>query len=750
MTWGQTPASYVTPTVRVVSDEPWLADVAVSSWSLERELVASTIPGNIRSRTGLSIGSASVTVANRAGLMTPWSADLSRRVVAKGSLQLMAGETGDEFPIGSWMVDPTSGSLLSREVPIDLLEAQYAGRRLPARVAPLANAPFNPDSPVDAAWLIGHLAAQAGFHPVPPPVASTLASIPLYGSDSSNGGAYNAVLTTTGWDVLPGDAVLAPENGSEMSLLADVRGRPIVSRLETGGSIFLTLNVVGTVHIVDTVQGWHVQIVNSGGTGSVAVSNVAGAVGTPVSFTPGLSEAWPTRVQVELQRNFFEVGYTAPTWTSAQVRARSASDAAWSSWATDTTDFAAGSRGIELIYVAGGVSVPTYGMTTTAGQFSALQVTTEADDALWTPSLAYLKPLGRDAGLPWVPDALDVWTAIQNHCSAWLAGAILGADGVIRILDRDDLAGAGIAGDPLDVGMELADLPWEQDPGDVVDRVEVTFAEPVVTSADVGSTTLAPEAWRPGDVVTAPANQTITISAVFENVAAQGLFTGFIAPGITPIPEWSQFSSIEANAAPDGSGAAVDNLAVSAVQTSVTTARVTVTNPNAYPVYLVNSSGDSALVLRAQTVATYDTPQVIERGASAEDALQPLTVDLTPYVQTRTAANEVADYLWSRLSTGPMWKVSGVKCRLDWSLDIGQIKALTHERTGLTAKVLITKVSLDGGPGEIGQSLDLVLLPPTWADFDSAWASGTWDDFDATWSGRTWDDFDAAPLDLGA
>ena len=69
-------------------------------------------------------------------------------------------------------------------------------------------------------------------------------------------------------------------------------------------------------------------------------------------------------------------------------------------------------------------------------------------------------------------------------------------------------------------------------------------------------------------------------------------------------------------------------------------------------------------------------------------------------------------------------------------------------------QALITKVHYDGSPGQVAQSLDLVLVPWTYADFAAAWADAapgaTYADFAETWAGSTHADFATDPLRTGA
>ncbi len=143
------------------------------------------------------------------------------------------------------------------------------------------------------------------------------------------------------------------------------------------------------------------------------------------------------------------------------------------------------------------------------------------------------------------------------------------------------------------------------------------------------------------------------------------------------------------------------------------------------------------------------TADVVGRGVAATVAANVISIDVGWLIHTEADAIEIADHLWGRVSS-QHWQASSVRVRLDWTHDIGDVLLLTHTRTGLAQRVLITKVQIDGQPGEYAQTLDLVLLVWTWADWDQAWDGKTWAAFDAAWAGKTWADFDDQPLSTGA
>lgn len=780
MAWGQTSASYLLPSVKLtVGGTGWLTSAAVTSWSLERELVASTIPGNIRQRNGLSIGAASVSVrpTTRA---TPWSITPATRVTTgvPASLYVEDPAGGANLPLGSWVTDDASGTLSSSEVSVELLEAQYLGRKRTQALESYNGPLLTPEAPVDPAWTMGRLLDQAGFPPVPPPIPSALVAAPLHGgvgvlpTEAYPVSPYLPSGEISGWQVLSGDTAVGASSNSGMILIGDGEIGPLPVRdtlLTSPLGVTITLNVVGTGYILDFAQGWVVRIVNNPTTSTytVAVSNNLGDGTNPQTFAGQQSADWPTRVQVQLARA------TSPTtpgmWTEVLARARSGPGVAWSSWSTHAANFTPLADWRELIYVVAGlpssveqpgIALPGTGIPgpMPPGQFAALQIAPGQDTSnpgLWAAPKARLKALGADLGVPMVPPGMDVWTAVQDISSAYCAATVVGLDGTAKVLTRDELAGVGIAGAVTDIGAEWADLPWTLAPDDSADRLEVTYYPPSLTSVAMGTSALAAEVWRATEVIAVPAGQTITIPATFENRAAINLFEGFVIP-TSPSPLWSQRSTIIAFDNPSGTGSPLSGtqFKANAVQTSATTAVTKVQNLTNATMYLVDGNGEPALILRAKTVASYETPAMVERGAAAEEAVRALSVDLSTWVQSQVEAEKIADYLWARISGGGLWKASSVQCRLDWSHDLARVLRGKHPATGLDSKILTAKVTYNGDEGEVTQTLDLVLLPPTWADWDALNAAtpvlDTWAEWDTRYATKTWNDFDANPLWNGA
>lgn len=762
MAWGRTPDAYILPSIElVVAGAGWLSGAAIGSWSIDRELVASTIPGNIRERTGLSIGAAQVTVRPSARA-TPWSKVPANVVTTGVPATLRAVDPVDGVKqLGAWVTDDESGRLSAEAVQIALLEASRVGIDMPQTLPPYDNTPFTRWMPVDPVWPIPRMLEKVGFPAVPVGRAGTLLRVPMDGAIQSSSDIRPWSTDgeiAGGWSLMP-DGTLGGSSGSGIRAIAQSLSTPVGTT-----TWHLALNVVGTVYLFDFAQGWLVRVVNNQATGTynMAASNNLGASWGPTQTFVGRQSAdWPDRVQIELTRTLAQSG-SMPSitwqWTTTSARVRSSLTAAWSALSTHSVAKApAGNDPTwNQVQVVGGLAIdgiPGIPASPAAGRFSAfiMDYAQPTSDALWTPRKAYLKPFGGDLGMPMVPDDVDAWGTIQDCASANLGAVIIDLDGIARVLTKDDLAAVPTA--TVDVGTEFEDLDWTLDSDDTADRVQVAFTVPSITMTILGSTTLAPEAWRSDGVITLPAGETVTISAVFDNVAAVGVFKDYLTPIGAPTSAWSQMSNLILFDNPDGTGSPLSTytgISIDTQQTSSTTVAVKITNGTGTTLYAVDGNGDSGLILRARTVATFGTPQIVERGAAVETAKNPLEVDLTPWVQTKQQAQSIADYLWDRVSGNGLWKVLSAKCRLDWSLDIGQVRSIAHAPSGLDSKVLITKVNLDGEPGQITQTVDMVLIPWTYTDFAAKWPGKTYAQFATAQGTRTYADHAADPLWTGA
>ena len=685
----------------------------VAGLSIDREIVAGSLPGQVRARSGLSIGSATVAVRQAGGRpFAPW-ANADRRVNAGEPCTLAAVDdaTGETHPLGAWETKTPAGALSRADVSVELIEGQYAGRKAVPRLPTTSE-------PCDAIWLVDQLARQAGFTSTPPH-GDAVWSAPLCGSpvgrgqfgNTSESGTVGAVWSmATGVPGLASATTMPTWSTSEFSDFW-------VDRV-------LTLNAAGTVVLKLVTWGTDVIYLRVGG-GKFALRLNAGAWGADQAFTAGLDPNWPTRVQFGMTRS----------GVSLVVRARSAVSGVWSP--TKTITVTGTPTGVPGTWLQIGVESISAGGGVSAIDLRALS----GADAAFAPPNARMSLLGGPVVAPWLPDTADVWTALRGVCDAYMGAAWVSLGGVMTVANRTDMAGVNRPRVVVDVAERAEDLAWTVDAADFADRLEVTWWPTTPPESDADPTVV-----QVGDKVRVPAGQSVTVRVDLGGYVAR-VFDGWVNAGSTTLEPYSWW---EANTAADGSGSpVVSGVSVTTDQTTPSAVRVTVTNQTGVEVWMVDPDGAPALLLRHAGAVAQETPQVIMFGASDADAVSPLTIDLGKTVQSAAVAESLAAYLWERVNR-PRFRVNAVRLPMDWARDLGDVLALRHPDSALSVEALVTKVSLSGQPGELRQVVDLVLLPPTWADFDAAWSASTWTAFDAAWSARNWPAFDAEPLRTGA
>lgn len=684
----------------------------VGAFSYEREIVGSTLPGNVRARTGLSVGSGSATVAQEpdAGL-TPWAQDPGKRVAA-GVLATLYAETptGSE-PMGSWVTAETSGSPLSPEVSVALLERQSPGKRGAHTVAH--------GQSTDPGALAADLARQCGFLSVPPPAAGALAALPIsYGVDIPDAGAIIPDLAIPAWGTASGalGASGVRAHFPNAPSLPPTFCVTLNASTDTIGWVeFLFTTFVANGGYV-RISPWSRQIeVKLGGS---AVSSGTWA-GSP-------DAVWSKRVQVEISVN--RAGDGMMNFLGA--RARTGPGAPWSAQVTAT---------------GSSYDVAVFSILSNQVSISGIQLTTSADaPGLYSAPMASIVPLA-EPGVTvsrWMPHDLSPWDALQALVGANLAAAWVTRAGTLVCRDRNYLAGQSPSIETVDLATRAEDLPWSIDPADVADRLEVTYSP----GGAVANPGVASNVFTLGEVISIPAGGTVEILVPLEGPCVpieSWDHAAFVPPG-SAVASWpkSIYSTMTAPSGGSPINVMLTEIRVIRVNSGAVTIRVT--NRHSSTAWLVDAAGQPCLILQALDAIRYDTPASITRGELSEAAANSATVELAHWVQSASAAESVADYTWGRLSS-PAWKAGSVRVVPSWTTDLGQIVQLQHPASSLDVRALVTKVVVSGQPGEVTQLLDLVLLPPTWADFDAAWAGKTWTAFDALWAGQQWPAFDLNP-----
>lgn len=168
----------------------------VGSWSVDRQLTGSSLPGQVRGASGFSIATASASFPQPEGApLSPWGTG-ALALGAGGSCSLYASHDGPGagLSLGSFVVAPISGSNVSNAVSLDLDESS-------ARL----NLPFKLDwyydpavETFDAAWVLSRIAESAGYPTDIEPTGSPLRGVFGVAGNSAWDVAQNIAAATMG------------------------------------------------------------------------------------------------------------------------------------------------------------------------------------------------------------------------------------------------------------------------------------------------------------------------------------------------------------------------------------------------------------------------------------------------------------------------------------------------------------------------------------------------------------------------
>lgn len=747
----------------------------VANWSSTREIASSSLPGQVRAKTGLSIGTGKA-LLKREENDYPWKQGLVYELTGQDAQILLAPEGRTEIPTGQFRIAPVQGELTTLGVDVDLEEKQIEGRQKSPGVLGeqwVSSAQFA-DSARDPSWLVAELAQQMGYGVglVPGEGGYTpLLDIPFQGSLATAfpKGVPVASAGPFAWTETK-DGVIAMTQEVEAST-----ANPHYSLDDP-----ITASVIITMDVRDKVRFlWDsnltpgqvgFEVTNRAGIDGYAPGSPAqdvidllvrsrGANGsTNTSTTASFSYAQVTDRIEGLQIQFEVLSSDGVNWTGARARVARGEFAPWSAWVTHTSTNIVGPVSSDSdLYSVWLEAVPNTIVGVTS--LSMLSRFTMVDTALsgtapnrpvdlWNNTRGrngrlYLEPLFGTITSPWLDPELTVWGAMQAIVEAWQGALITDVYGDLRVLNRFSLTGVGTGVEmPIDVGLRFEDLPWIMDYADQADRLVFKYRPVVVRAADPGAPTL-PVIWEASDVIIAyPGNNDVffTLDYVYPvDLKLLAFVRKDFDDGFRHVWDAYRYNN--------GTGAHInpgDDIAMRIDRVTSSTWKIRIENRTASPFHMVDNSGTPWLKIRSSYWLDQSVEQVIERGLPSTEAANPIEIDVSNYVQNAADANALADFIWAR-SNQRNWRASTVNSVPDYRLDLGDVVELTHARTGVRSNALVTKVDLAGEPGQVTQKLDLVLIPPTWEDFDEAWVSDTWNEFDALWAPYTWNDFDRTP-----
>ena len=656
----------------------------VIDWSVTRQMSGGGLPGQARGASGSSVGSGSVTVHSPAG-RSPWTAG-PIRPGGTVALDARADTSAPMSPVARMVARDVSGTASSRTLSVAIEDDIEALRAPVSFMVP----PESVGEPLDAAGVLATLAAQAGYHAVPPPVTSALVAFPLVGTTLLALGVNPAVMG--GVEYIAADGSVTPMSDTPNNNIS-VRAFP-VRNVPPSDPVYATFEIAdipgrtGPSPTVCVRPGDFQVQVGTSGSFRVRVFPLAdGGWQSVPGFPPGGSSTWR---RVQLQAEW--VGPFAGAMASgARVRGRLGPSGAWSDWsvatgAVDTTPRTYAEVGVTVFYQRA---------------FRGFQTHTEDDPAVWATPTARIGASGSILSAVLPQPARSGWETMQEIARATLGWVGIDADGALVYRGRDALRG----GAPVEAIVSedsLDEIPWSISTDDVADRVEVTYRPPALLTTP-GLSGASHTVWESTDLVGIPPGRPAVIDVQIEGAI------GRLSPVWTPVwntafpageeSRWNAFPN------PDGTGTqpAITALAFDTQLLASDRVRITITNRTTNPLWVTQ------LILRVYTVARAGEPLTVSRGAPSDVARSPLTYDLGTWVQDDATAREILDWLTGTTSE-PLPTLERVRVVPVASRRLGQIVKVVDRTTSLAAKALITGISMSGSDGSLTQNLDLTIL----------------------------------------
>lgn len=722
----------------------------VVSWDYARDLTGGSLPGQVRGASGFALGSGSAAVHVADG-RTPWAGGST---LPGRSCTIEAGHGGDRLPQAAAQVRSMSaGSALSAERTLSL-EDDLRALRSPAAQAvsgiiPLGWAAGTTPLSTDAASVIASVGAAAGFHAVPPPLSGCVLSLPLQGDYVAAVGSSQVVYNppaSSPWHAAYGWA--GDDKGARRIAWSGPAGgsRPEIECRTDSAAATSVVVVMGHLSVAD---------------GSWA-ARVACTMGEP-----GELGDWPrvmayrsvdgtvhARVRTEFDASTL-IDSTTPAgkpvvvhldWTSGQLRARVSTGGAWTAWSAYSPATLVKIGPVARVFVRSEhESVATYGVqvidTPTGAAADAARDAAEA----WVSS-ASIEPARVPMVIPPAPGRAP-WETVQAAAAGTLGAAWIDERGSLVYRSRDSLRGADAPVQTLRVD-GLADLPWSVSTDDVADRVQVSYAPPVWSTASSSADAEFHVVWEATEPIRVPAGGTVEVLADLGTTVGRGAFP--FLPAWDALMGWS-WSSWAAAPSPGGGGTQPPDTAiqVTAVQRSASSYTLTVRNTTAGVLYLVDGTGAPHLRLRSPYAARPGQLVTIASGLTEDVAVNALDVDLGSYVQDDATAQEMLAWI-TGMVTAPLPVLEDVEVVPDLRRQLGDVVTVVDpDHTGVRSKALIVGVRNAGRVGSLTQTLRLAVLDPTFNDLDRYLAAAgvvTFNDLDAHLDAVgvvTFDDLDA-------
>lgn len=741
----------------------------VGDWSVTRELVSSSF-GVSRVRSGLSVGTASATIRQQAKQLAPWAVSSSLRVTA-GTPAMLSVDTLPTINLGAWQTSPVQGSLSSASVDVSLIERQYAARSQEQSL-------LQPNLPPEALTPMGvmlQLAESAGYRSYQKPFSNTTLSVPLQGSATGYLGSTPADIEYQSGSYPSFSPSSYVEEGTKVSVMTG-SNFALLYKVPSTSSALSTLTASRTVvaEVLPNERGefdlgftlgesWafspmmriYRPTTTSGGGGShVGYVNIGLSVNPQDSsgvIVPSLVpittyDGVPLSIRVT-----YTVGGTKPSPSNDGYICTSLAASVY----VDGSLIGSASTSYFHSMVNANYRMASVFNFSGIGGVAGVQFrTAHNSEVVPTVTPVGVTPINgsiypffehNDEG------GVDVWTALQQMADSYMAAVFVDLNGVLQIRDREWLRGSNRPAETIDVDTLVDDIQWAISREETYAGLEVTYYPGTMQSLRIrtsgvgetysGNSTVL---WESPEVISLAPRETRTMTVPVD-VYGERAHRIVYAPTATDNElQYMSVFSVHDNAEGEGDPLPASSASISFSGLFVGRMTITVKNNSASRIYLVDANGSPCLIIRSSWYLDQGSPATVTFG-DLSNTDHVLRVDLGRNVQTETEARLIASYLWSQIST-PSWTAESIRMPVKWDRDLGDVLELYYPQQGLQVRAVVTKVSIEGGPGRASQTVDLIIYGPQWGDFDKDWLGKTWAQFDSGWSGYTWADFDANPL----
>lgn len=645
------------------------------SWSISRTLTGGFLPGQVRGVSGYSIASANVVIPQaKSQHMSPWAPE-GWQVSPGGAAQIYASHDGADggtaIPLGSFQVEPISGSPSDIELNLDLTEDS---RRLKRPVA-IKWAYTTPSGSaesfaLDASWVLDQIARAGGYYSTPKPDSNTVLSVPLVGGPSSDRG-------TTTRSVIGGWR----ENGHRVGL----SGISSIDSTQTGTGVNSTFYLSA-------------QVALSGGL--IRMGDVI------FEITPNKILVWQTstlRATIPLPTAGLVKVLLRVTKTSGGLSVRASSiEGVW------TADYAVTVTG-QNPWSEDTVTISSLSDT---GFIRAVRLDKTEPTTIWGEPTALIDLADSPIRGIFDNEKRPAWDLAQEVAASTLGGLWISETGVFTYRSRHSLRGIGDPVEEVEALDQIEKLTWKVDPADIADRVEVSYIPTEVRRSNDAITL-----WEATHVIVVRQRTTQVVYADIEGT------TDRISPFVPIWDEstttdrfsrWAASNSREAGGQPPADG----TLRFSTKMVGPSRVKISIENTSGTPVWMVDGNGNPLLTLRTSVQVAPGETASVEQGLGEEDAIAPLSVDCGASVQDHATAVELCAWLEGQTRVAlPI--IEQVRVKPNLRRQLGDVIRLKDGISSLSTKAIVTGITLGGDALGYSQSLDLALLTTTFVDIDN-------------------------------